>query len=88
MNIKSRIEKIETKTKISGYCDCFRFNEFYDFLQNGGKPAEYYKFMPDICQTCRKRVDKSKEKEFLAYQKIADERLRKTTLMMAKRISE
>jgi len=83
MNIKRRIEKIETKTNISRFCLCFRFNEYYDFLQSSGESAQYYKYMPDFCQTCGKRLDKSQENEFLESQKIADERLRQVADRMA-----
>lgn len=83
MDIKRRIKKLETKTSASRFCGCFRFNEYYDFLQSGGKPKGYYKFMPDICQTCQKPIDKTKEKEFLEFQKIADERLRQAAKTLA-----
>ena len=83
MNIKNRLRKIETETNGPRFCECFRFNEYFDFVQGGGKPADYYRFMPDVCQTCRKTIDKSKESEFLALEEIAQQRLKEATKLYA-----
>jgi hypothetical protein len=82
--IQRRIKKIETRMNASRFCECFRFNEYFDFRQSGGEPARYYRFMPDTCRKCGKVIDKSKETEFLAFQKIADERLNQIAERWAK----
>lgn len=67
MNIKNRINKLESLSNVSSFCSCRNIDksEFYcsDFTEESTDPAPQIigdKVIPDVCPQCGKPIEKSR----------------------------